>query len=179
MACDDLPLCGAGVMDFTAHYQSPLGAITMASDGTSLVGLWFDGQRFYASTLSSARCERPGLEVFADTRRWLDIYFSGRDPGFVPPLLLRTSAFRQRVWQELLTIPFGCTATYGQIALRIAQGQDTVVSARAVGGAIGHNSISLIIPCHRVVASDGSLTGYAAGLERKATLLNMEKNGKL
>ena len=165
-------------MDFTAHYQSPLGAITMASDGTRLVGLWFDGQRFYADSLTSAHCERPGLEIFADTRRWLDIYFSGRDPGFVPPLLMRTSAFRQRVWQEMLAIPFGCTATYGQIARRIAQGA-AGVSAQAVGGAVGHNSISLIIPCHRVVASDGSLTGYAAGLERKAALLNMEKNGKL
>ncbi|MBO4851763.1 MAG: methylated-DNA--[protein]-cysteine S-methyltransferase [Prevotella sp.] len=162
-------------MDFTAHYTSPLGGITLASDGHALVGVWFDDQKYFAAALDTERVERPDLEIFADTRRWLDIYFTGRAPGFTPPLLMRTSDFRRRVWELMLTIPFGQTMTYGELARRIAAERGMrSMSAQAVGGAVGHNSISLIIPCHRVVGADGSLTGYAGGIDKKMRLLQLE-----
>lgn len=162
-------------MDYTAHYESPLGGITMASDGRSLVGLWFDGQKYFADTLSPEHEECSDLVIFDETRRWLDIYFTGRQPDFIPPLLMRGSAFRQRVWEVLLTIPFGQTMTYGEIAHLIAEERGLEsMSAQAVGGAVGRNSISLIIPCHRVVGADGSLTGYAGGIDKKIWLLKME-----
>ena len=110
------------------------------------------------------------MSVFDRTCRWLDVYFGGRDPSFTPPLVMRGSGFRKAVWDVLLTIPFGHTMTYGEIARRLG-----CKSAQAVGGAVGHNSISLIIPCHRVVGAGGSLTGYAGGIERKARLLRMER----
>lgn len=114
--------------------------------------------------------------MFGQTVRWLDIYFSGRDPGFTPQLFLEGSSFRREVWDILLTIPYGRTMTYGQIAGIIAEqrGLDRM-SAQAVGGAVGHNPVSLIVPCHRVVGADGSLTGYAGGIGRKAKLLTVEK----
>ena len=115
------------------------------------------------------------MVIFDETRRWLDIYFTGRQPDFIPPLLMRGSAFRQRVWEVLLTIPFGQTMTYGEIAHLIAEERGLEsMSAQAVGGAVGRNSISLIIPCHRVVGADGSLTGYAGGIDKKIWLLKME-----
>lgn len=162
-------------MDYTAHYLSPLGGITLASDGLALVGLWFDGQKYFADTLDPIHREQPDLPVFDDTRRWLDIYFSGHAPSFIPTLGLRASSFRRTVWEIMLTIPYGHTMTYGDIA-RLASRQRGLpsMSAQAVGGAVGHNSISLIIPCHRVVGANGSLTGYAAGLDRKARLLQLE-----
>lgn len=162
-------------MDYTAHYHSPLGGITMASDGEVLVGLWFDGQRHFAETLDAEHQTREDLPVFEQTRRWLDIYFSGKEPGFTPPLTMRTTAFRRQVWEILLTIPFGRTMTYGEIARIIARerGQKSM-SAQAVGGAVGHNSISLIIPCHRVVGAGGAITGYAGGIDKKQWLLRME-----
>ena len=158
-------------MDYTAHYWSPIGDITMASDGKALVGLWFDGQKYFADTLAIEHEERPDLPLFAETRRWLDIFFSGKAPDFTPPLAMRGSDFRKRVWQTLLEIPFGQTMTYGDIALLLG-----CRSAQAIGGAVGHNSISLIIPCHRVVGTGGSLTGYAGGIDKKAWLLEMEKH---
>ncbi len=158
-------------MDYTTHYSSPIGDITMASDGNALVGLWFDGQKFFADTLAIEHEERPDLPLFAETRRWLDIFFSGKAPDFTPPLAMRGSDFRKRVWQTLLEIPFGQKMTYGDIALRLG-----CRSAQAIGGAVGHNSISLIIPCHRVVGTGGSLTGYAGGIDKKAWLLEMEKH---
>ena len=161
-------------MDYIHHYLSPLGGITIASDGNALTGLWFDGQKYFGSTLSAEYEERP-LPVFDQTISWLDLYFSGRDPGFTPPLCLRGTPFRRSVWQILLTIPFGHTMTYWEIAARLADQMGLPqMSARAVGGAVGHNPISLIIPCHRVVGSDGSLTGYAGGLDKKMRLLKME-----
>lgn len=156
-------------MEYTARYPSPLGDITMASDGTRLIGLWFDGQHYFADSLSSSPTERPDLPVFNLVRAWLDTYFSGQEPSITPPLHLRGSDFRQRVWSLLLTIPYGHTMTYGEIARRLG-----CRSAQAVGGAVGHNPISLIIPCHRVIGSDGSLTGYAGGLDKKEWLLKME-----
>ena len=168
-------------MDFTAHYNSPLGSITLASDGTALTGLWFDGQKHFAATLADEAIEEHDLPVFVETRRWLDRYFAGKRPDFTPPLAPTGTPFRQKVWKILLDIPYGKTMTYGEIAKRIVETfhetslQTTHMSPQAVGGAVGHNPINLIIPCHRVVGADGSLTGYAGGLERKEWLLRLEE----
>ena len=166
-------------MDYTHHYVSPLGGITMASDGEYLTGLWFDGQKYFADTLSVQR-EEKDLDVFCRTDNWLDIYFSGKEPNFTPPLRMKGTEFRQEVWQILLTIPFGKTMTYGEIAKVLANRRGIKsMSAQAVGGAIGHNPISLIIPCHRVVGTNGALTGYAGGLEKKVWLLDMESQSSV
>lgn len=156
-------------MDYTTHYDSPLGGITFASDGEALVGLWFDGQKYFADSIANEKSVNPDLPVFDETRRWLDLYFSGQDPDFTPRLKMRTTPFRKGVWEAMLTIPFGQTMTYGKIAKRLG-----CRSAQAVGGAVGRNSISLIIPCHRVVGAGGSLTGYAGGMDKKLWLLRME-----
>ena len=162
-------------MDYVHLYDSPLGGVTLASDGEALTGLWFDGQKYFGDTLSEEREERD-LPIFKEADQWLDIYFGGKDPGFTPPLNMKTTPFRKAVWEIMLTIPFGRTMTYGEIAGRIAeQGGLPRMSAQAVGGAVGHNSISLIIPCHRVVGASGSLTGYSGGIDRKVKLLTMEK----
>lgn len=161
-------------MDYTFHYDSPLGGITLGSDGEALVGLWFDGQKHFADTLQPEHREAD-LPVFRESCRWLDAYFSGKDPGFTPKLCLRTTPFRKAVWKILLTIPYGKTMTYGEVAAGIVamQGKGRM-SARAVGGAVGRNAISLMIPCHRVVGAGGSLTGYAAGIDKKLRLLSLE-----
>ena len=162
-------------MEYIHHCVSPLGRITLASDTDALTGLWFDGQKYFPDTLREAR-EGENLPVFELTDRWLDIYFSGKDPGFTPPLSMKTTEFRKAVWEILLAIPYGQTMTYGEIAAILAEKQGLLhMSAQAVGGAVGHNPISLIIPCHRVVGSDGSLTGYAGGIDKKEFLLEMEK----
>lgn len=161
-------------MDRTCHYDSPLGGITLAGNGDGLVGLWFDGQARFAEALEPEYEEKP-LPVFEGAFRWLDIYFSGQIPDFTPPLSLRGTPFQRAVWEVLLTVPYGQTVTYGWIADALARQRGSGrVSARAVGGAVGRNPISLIIPCHRVVGADGALTGYAGGLERKARLLALE-----
>ena len=179
-------------MEYTAHYDSPLGGITLASDGRALTGLWFltssvfenkvfgspsgcDGQKHFGSTLGSLASLPAQLPVFDDTRRWLDTYFSGREPDFIPPLSLKGTPFQQRVWKELHTIPYGQTVTYGELARRLG-----CRSAQAVGGAVGRNPISIIVPCHRVVGTarandDLPLRGYAGGLDRKRTLLQLEQ----
>lgn len=162
-------------MTYIYHYDSPLGGITLASNGTALIGLWFDGQKYFGDTLGE-QYEQKELPIFDQTARWLDIYFSGQAPDFTPPLHMQTTAFRKAVWEIMLTIPFGKTMTYGEIAKRIAkQNGLSKMSAQAVGGAVGHNSISIIIPCHRVVGTNGSLTGYAGGIEKKVQLLTLEK----
>ena len=158
-------------MDYTHHYNSPLGRMTLASDGEALTGLWFDGQEHFAETLDREQ-EEKDLPVFSEAEHWLDLYFSGRDPRFTPKLNLRATPFRKAVWEILLTIPYGKTVTYGEIAERMHLPRG---SARAVGGAVGHNAVSLMIPCHRVIGAGGSLTGYAGGIERKAKLLEMER----
>ena len=164
-------------MEYTFHYDSPLGRMTLASDGERLTGLWFDGQKHFAATLDKEHKEKP-LPVFAETGRWLDLYFGGTAPDFTPPLSMKTTPFRRAVWAILLTIPYGRSMTYGEIAESIARQKGLArMSARAVGGAVGHNAISLIIPCHRVLGADGSLTGYAGGMERKSKLLALEKQG--
>lgn len=161
-------------MDFTKHYNSLLGGITLASDGDALIGLWFDGQKYFADTLESEH-EEKNLEIFDETTRWLDIYFSGKNPDFTPKLSMICSDFRKSVWEEMLKIPYGKTTTYKEIAVKIAKksGQEHM-SAQAVGGAVGHNSISLIIPCHRVIGTNGKLTGYAGGIDKKIWLLEHE-----
>ncbi len=162
-------------MEYIHHYNSPLGGITLASDGEALIGLWFDEQKYFGDTLSQEYNEQ-NLPVFEQTDKWLDIYFSGKAPDFTPPLNMKTTAFRKAVWEIMLTIPFGQTMTYGQIADEIAKQKGlSKMSAQAVGGAVGHNSISLIIPCHRVVGTNGSLTGYAGGVDKKVELLTLEK----
>ena len=161
-------------MEYTYYYKSPLGRIMLASDGDALTGAWFEGQKYDALGLDSDRAERP-LPVFDAAARWLDRYFAGEAPGQTPPLRMKATDFRRAVWEALLTIPYGETVTYGQLARRLAGQFGRGVSARAVGGAVGHNPISLFIPCHRVVGADGSLTGYAGGLERKRFLLSLEK----
>lgn len=155
-------------MLFLTHYASPLGPILLAADETGLTGLWFEGQKYFPSFLGVDYQEKE-TPILTETVRWLDVYFSGKDPDILPPLHPQGSPFRQAVWNILLTIPRGQTMTYGEIARRLG-----VRSAQAVGGAVGHNPISILIPCHRVVGSDGSLTGYAGGVERKARLLQLE-----
>lgn len=155
-------------MDYTCSFQSPLGALTLASDGRALTGLWFVSQKHYADTLTPEHQEQ-SLSIFEETLRWLELYFSGRAPEFTPALCLRGTPFRRAVWELLLSIPYGRTVTYGELASHWPR-----MSAQAVGGAVGHNPISLIVPCHRVLGADGSLTGYAGGVERKAWLLRHE-----
>lgn len=162
-------------MEYTHHYNSPLGGITLASDGNKLTGLWFDGQKYFGYTLSKIN-EPKELPVFAQADKWLNIYFSGKEPDFTPPLSMITTPFRKTVWEIMLTIPFGKTMTYGEIAEKIAKKRGIPkMSARAVGSAVAHNPISLIIPCHRVVGTNGNLTGYSGGIDKKQKLLAMEK----
>ena len=168
-------------MNYTAHYDSPIGGITLASDGVALIGLWFEGQKHFAAMLGPQHRECNDLPVFAETKRWLDIYFCGKEPDFMPPLDPQGTSFRLKIWEILLTIPYGKTVTYGKIARRVAETLHETslpkqhMSAQAVGGAVGHNPIAIIIPCHRVIGANGSLTGYAGGLERKKYLLKLEQ----
>ena len=190
---------------YSSQYKSPLGDITLASNGKALIGLWFltssvfdnkvlphqarqanhgspsgcDGQRHFGSTLvcnEELRVKNEDISLlpfFDEVRRWLDIYFSGHEPDFMPPLSLTGTAFQQRVWKELLTIPYGQTVTYGELARRLG-----CRSAQAVGGAVGRNPISIIVPCHRVIGANGNLTGYAGGLDKKRALLTLENPAK-
>ena len=161
-------------MTFTQHYDSPLGGILLAADAVGLTGLWFDGQKYFARGLSPER-EEQELPVLLEAKRWLDIYFTGKEPDFLPPLHPNGSAFRRSVWEILLQIPYGRTTTYGEIARLLSEKRGlTRMSAQAVGGAVGHNEISIIIPCHRVVGTNGSLTGYAGGVDKKVKLLELE-----
>ena len=160
---------GVGTTLYTDTYDSPLGEILLASDGEKLTGLWFVGQAHCAAGLSPA-ARRQTLPIFEETKAWLAIYFRGETPPAPPPLAFTSTPFRAAVWKRLLAVPYGSTATYGSIARDIG-----CASARAVGSAVGHNPISIIVPCHRVVGSDGRLTGYAGGLARKTALLALEK----
>ena len=161
-------------MTHTASYQSPFGPITLASDGNALIGLWFEGQRHYGSTLGDGLL-RTTDDVILKTCRWLDSYFSGRCPTFTPPLKLEATPFRQCIYRLLLQVPYGTTASYGEIAHRYAQQYGKSLPAyQAVGSAIGRNPISVIVPCHRIIGSHGRLGGYAGGLEIKQQLLQLE-----
>ncbi|MDE6596043.1 MAG: methylated-DNA--[protein]-cysteine S-methyltransferase [Oscillospiraceae bacterium] len=162
-------------MDYVHHYASPLGGITIAGTENAVTGLWFDGQKYFGSTLSPS-CEEKSLPVFEQADLWLDIYFGGKAPDFTPTIFFKATDFRKSVWEVLLKIPYGETMTYKEIASEIARQKGVPkMSAQAVGNAVGHNPISLIIPCHRVVGADGSLTGYAGGIDKKAKLLELEK----
>lgn len=159
---------------FIYQYDSPLGLITAESRGDALCGLWLEGQKYFPSNLPDDY-EKKLLDIFEETGKWLDIYFSGKEPDFTPPLFFDTTPFRHTVWDILLTIPYGKTMTYGEIAEKIAEKRGiNKMSAQAVGGAVGHNPISIIVPCHRVIGSDGKLTGYAGGLDKKEWLLSLE-----
>ena len=158
-------------MIYTAHYTSPLGGITLASDGMALTGLYFDGERDFPD-LSAAH--KKDLPVFGEAMHWLDLYFAGKEPDFSPALNPTGTAFQQAVWEILRTIPYGGTTTYGAIAKRLEKVTGKRMSAQAVGGAVGRNPISVLIPCLRVIGADGSLTGYAGGLDKKEYLLGLE-----
>ena len=158
-------------MIYTVHYTSPLGGITLASDGMALTGLYFDGERDFPD-LSAAH--KKDLPVFGEAMHWLDLYFAGKEPDFSPALNPTGTAFQQAVWEILRTIPYGGTTTYGAIAKRLEKVRGKRMSAQAVGGAVGRNPISILIPCHRVIGADGSLTGYAGGLDKKEYLLGLE-----
>lgn len=161
-------------MQYRTTYTSPLGGMLLASDGCALTGLWFEGQKYLPPCVPEMQAN-DDLPVFAQTKRWLDGYFSGRDPGGCPPLRPAGTEFQRQVWQQLCTIPYGQTVTYGQVAAQIARERGTArMSAQAVGGAVGHNPISVIVPCHRVLGANGALTGYAGGIEKKRALLALE-----
>ena len=159
---------------YTCTYQSKLGDILLAADEIGLTGLWFEGQKYFANTLPDGTISQE-TPILTEAKRGLDIYFTGKEPDFTPPLHPTGSAFRQAVWQILLQIPYGQTTTYGEIARKMAKMQNAPhMSAQAVGGAVGHNEVSIIIPCHRVVGTNGSLTGYAGGIDKKVALLTLE-----
>lgn len=165
-------------MYYSTWYQSPLGTLTLACDegGEKLVGLWTEGQKYHGGIISKELVEKDDLRLFETTKRWLDRYFAGEKP--LPgelPLAPIGSEFRQNVWAILREIPYGEVTTYGEIARRMAETMDVeTMSSQAVGGAVGHNPLSIIIPCHRVVGAKGSLTGYAGGLSLKVKLLELE-----
>ena len=162
-------------MQYTSRYASPLGSILLAADDIGLVGLWFEGQKYFAHGLAKTHEEKE-LPLFAKVKRWLDVYFSGQAPQFTVPLHFIGSDFQKEVWELLCTIPYGQTTTYGAIAKQLAAKRGLPhMSAQAVGGAVGHNKISIIVPCHRVVGKNGSLTGYAGGIDKKTALLRLEK----
>ena len=162
------------MMIFIQHDESPLGGILLAADELGLIGLWIDGQKYFAHKLPAKRIEESTPALLA-VRRWLDTYFAGREPAFMPPLHPIGSSFQRSVWEILLQIPYGRTTTYGEIARQLAEKRGLPrASAQAVGGAVGRNPISILIPCHRVVGANGSLTGYAGGIDRKITLLEWE-----
>ena len=158
-------------MIYTAHYNSPLGGITLTSDGIALTGLYFDGERDFPD-LSPGR--KKDLPLFGEVMRWLDLYFDGKEPDFSPALNPTGTAFQMSVWAILRTIPYGETTNYGAIAKRLEKKTGKRMSAQAVGGAVGRNPISIIVPCHRVIGANGSLTGYAGGLDKKEYLLELE-----
>lgn len=161
-------------MQYTTLYQSPLGEILLAADAVGLTGLWFDGEKYYARNLDEEH-EMRETQALSETKQWLDTYFSGREPDFMPPIHMIGTPFQLEVWELLRMIPYGETTTYGMLAKQIARQRGLPrMSAQAVGFAVGHNEISIIIPCHRVVGTSGSLTGYAGGIDKKMALLKLE-----
>lgn len=165
-------------MQYTCKYKSPLGNILLAADEIGLTGLWFEGQKYFALYLDKEHEEKE-LPIFEQTKKWLDIYFLGKDPDFKPPIHFTGSDFQNGVWEILYNIPYGQTTTYGDIARQLAKKKGLErMSAQAVGGAVARNRISIIVPCHRVVGGNGSLTGYAGGIDKKIALLKLEKGFK-
>jgi len=170
---------GRVIMYYMTIYTAPvegLGKFSIVSDGDNITGIWMEGQKNFAATLKEAPEINDELPVFGVAKSWLDRYFSGEAPSISEiPMAPSGSDFRKLIWKLLCDIPYGETTTYGEIARKAAKilGKKSM-SAQAVGGAVGHNPISVIIPCHRVIGSDGSLTGYAGGIEKKKILLNHE-----
>ena len=172
-------------MIYKTSYDSPLGSLLLLADEKGLTGLWFEKQKhfaygrtgFEADAADSVETRGDGsLPLLSEAERWLDLYFAGKKPDFDLPINLSGTEFQKKVWKILCTIPYGATMTYGQIAAQLAAEQGiTRMSAQAIGGAVGHNPLSIIVPCHRVVGSDGSLTGYAGGIDKKVRLLELEK----
>ena len=159
-------------MKYIKKYASPIGDLLLISDGEGLCGLYFVGEKYLDKNL---KAHEKDLKIFKDTFNWLDLYFKGQEPPFIPKLNLIGSDFRKSVWEILLTIPYGQTTSYKNIAHIIAEKRSMdKMSPQAVGGAVGHNPISIIVPCHRVVGANGNLTGYAAGLDKKIALLKLE-----
>lgn len=163
-------------MIYTTHYKSPIGEILLASDGDSLIGLWLENQKYFLATIKEETIDKPDLKVFIQTQLWLEYYFQGEKLSIKDlPLAPRGTPFRQEVWQILCEIPYGEVITYGEVAKKMAERHHKqTMSAQAIGGAVAHNPISIIIPCHRVVGSHGSLTGYAGGIDKKIKLLELE-----
>lgn len=163
-------------MAYAMRYQSPVGPITLASDGDSLIGLWMEGQKYFGDTVAEELVGEERLPIFSAARKWLDSYFKGKQPPISDlDLAPRGGDFRKAVWDILCEIPYGGWITYGEIAKKLAaRMKKDSMSSQAVGGAVGHNPISIIIPCHRVVGANGSLTGYAGGIGKKIKLLELE-----
>lgn len=170
IVCGSISVVDKGLKMLCAtHYDSPVGGITICADGENIAGLWIDGQKYFGYA-GATMTECNDLPVLVAAKGWLDRYFAGARPEISElPLSPRGGEFRQRVWRELCKIPYGCMTTYGEIARRVG-----CASAQAVGGAVGHNPISIIIPCHRIVGAAGSLTGYAGGIDKKIKLLERE-----
>ncbi|MGM9593470.1 MAG: methylated-DNA--[protein]-cysteine S-methyltransferase [Candidatus Onthomonas sp.] len=163
-------------MEYFTTQSTPLGPILLSSDGDHLTGLWLEGQKYYPAARAQSGKFQNDLPIFRQAEAWLSAYFAGeRPPMDTVPLAPRSTEFQRLVWARLRKIPYGETVTYGQLAREIAQalGRETM-SSQAVGGAVGRNPISIVIPCHRVLGADGSLTGYAGGLEKKRWLLTHE-----
>lgn len=163
-------------MYFTTTHPSPVGLLHLASDGEHLLGLWLEGQKYFGGSVPGELTAHHELPLFSQVKQWIDRYFAGEQPAIADlPMAPLGSDFRQAVWQQLCEIPYGETTTYGEIANTIAARANLPsMSSQAVGGAVGHNPISIIIPCHRVIGRDGSLTGYAGGLHNKVHLLEHE-----
>jgi len=165
-------------MYYSTTYPSPVGMLTLACDGegSNLVGLWMEGQKYHGGTVPEEMSEKDDMPVFGAAKKWLDRYFAGKKPAVSQlPLAPIGGKFRQEVWGILCEIPYGEVITYGDIAKKVAAKMNKEsMSSQAVGGAVGHNPISIMIPCHRVVGSNGSLTGYAGGIGIKVKLLELE-----
>ena len=157
-------------MYYSTCYASPIGEMLIVSDGEAICGVWFHGQKHFESSISDKLIENDDLAIFKKVKMWFDSYFNGKNPKIDFKIKPSGSEFRQRVWKILCEIPYGETLTYGEIAHEISPS----MSAQAVGGAVGHNPIAILIPCHRVLGSNGKLTGYAAGLDKKIELLKLE-----
>ncbi len=161
-------------MEWISTYTSPLGKMLLSADEVGITGIWFEQQKYYANSLSK-ECKIAQTPAILTAERWLTLYFDGKQPDFSVPLHQIGTDFQRRVWELLLTIPYGKTRTYGDLAAQIARETGrTRMSAQAVGNAVGHNKISILVPCHRVVGAGGNLTGYAGGLDKKIFLLKLE-----
>ena len=158
-------------MYYSTRYTSPLGEMLIVSDGEAICGVWFCGQKHFKSSIPDEITQNDDLPIFKKVKTWFDSYFNGENPAIDFKLKPEGSEFRKKVWNILSQIPYGETLSYGEIAREISPS----MSAQAVGGAVGRNPIAILIPCHRVIGSNGKLTSYAAGLEKKIELLELER----